>query len=120
MLLVKDVVASANYYRDKLGFRYNGFWGEPPSFCILERDGFDLMLSQVDDPAKIVPNYKIVEGLWNVYFWVDDVESIFADFKNRGAIIDYDLCNQPHGTREFGIQDLDGYDIGIGQILDPE
>ncbi len=27
-----DVVATANYYRDKLGFVYERFWNEPPSF----------------------------------------------------------------------------------------
>lgn len=43
ILLVKDVVASANYYRDKVGFTYARFWGEPPCFCILWRDNFHLM-----------------------------------------------------------------------------
>ena len=49
ILLVKDVVASANYFKDKVGFQYDRFWGEPPCFCILWRDNFHLMLSQVDD-----------------------------------------------------------------------
>ena len=35
ILLVKDVIASANDYRDKVGFSYERFWGEPPCFCIL-------------------------------------------------------------------------------------
>ena len=28
--IVDDVVTTANYYRDKLGFHYERFWGEPP------------------------------------------------------------------------------------------
>ena len=32
--IVDDVVATANYYRDKLGFGYERFWNEPPSFCM--------------------------------------------------------------------------------------
>jgi len=32
--IVDDVVATANYYRDKLGFQYDRFWGEPPEFCM--------------------------------------------------------------------------------------
>jgi hypothetical protein len=28
---VDDVVATANLYRDKLGFTYERFWGDPPS-----------------------------------------------------------------------------------------
>lgn len=115
ILLVKDVVASANYYRDKVGFNYDGFWGEPPGFCILDRDGFHLMLKQVEDEKFIVPHYKAAKNMWNVYFWVDDADKLYKELKNLGATIDYELCNQPYGCREFGIQDLDGYDIAFGQ-----
>ena len=118
ILLVKDVVASANYYRDKVGFAYEQFWGEPPCFCILWRDKFNLMLSQVDDPKFIIPHYKVVERIWNVYFWVNDADALYAELKSRGASIDYELCDQPYGCREFGIQDLDGYDIAFGQDID--
>jgi hypothetical protein len=34
ILLVADVVASAAYYRDQLGFTCDRFWGEPPCFCM--------------------------------------------------------------------------------------
>lgn len=118
ILLVKDVVASANYYRDKIGFTYDRFWGEPPCFCILNRDGFHLMLSQVEDSKYIVPHYKAVEKMWNVYFWVNDANRLYEELKERGANIDYDLCDQPYGCREFGIQDLDGYDIAFGQDIE--
>ena len=117
ILLVVDVVASANYYRDKVGFAINGLWGEPPSFCILERDGYSLMLSCADNEEAIRPHYKVVENMWNVYFWVNDAEATYQELKERGATIDYELCDQPYGCREFGIQDLDGYDIAFGQDL---
>ena len=118
ILLVKDVIASANYYRDKVGFAYEQFWGKPPCFCILWRDKFNLMLSQVDDPKSIIPHYKVVESMWNVYFWVNDADALYAELKSRGASIDYELCDQPYGCKEFGIQDLDGYDIAFGQDID--
>ena len=117
ILLVKDIVAAANYYRDRVGFTYERFWGEPPHFCILERDGLHLMLSQVNDPADVRPHWKIVDKMWNVYFWVDDAKALYAELQERGATIDYTLYDAPHGCREFGIQDLDGYDIAFGQIL---
>lgn len=117
ILLVKDVVATANYYRDQVGFTVNGMWGEPPSFCILERDGYCLMLSFTDKENAIRPHHKVVENMWNVYFWVNDVEAIFQELQERGAKIDYALCDQPYGCREFGIQDIDGYDIAFGQDL---
>lgn len=117
ILLVKDVVAAANYWRDRVGFSYDRFWGEPPCFCILQRDGLQLMLSQAHDPADVRPHWRAVDKMWNVYFWVDDSAALYAELQKRGATIDYTLYDAPHGCREFGIQDLDGYDIAFGQIL---
>jgi len=117
ILLVKDVILSANYYRDKIGFCYDQFWGEPPNFCILNRGDFSLMLSQVEDEKYIVPHYKAVENMWNVYFWVNDANSLYSELKGNGAIIDYELSDKPYGCREFGIQDIDGYDIAFGQEI---
>ena len=45
--IVEHVVATANYYRDKLGFTYDRFWGDPPSFCMVKRGGIVIMLAQV-------------------------------------------------------------------------
>jgi uncharacterized glyoxalase superfamily protein PhnB len=117
VLLVKDVVAAANHYRDKMGFDYKRLWGEPPSFVILNRDGQKLMLKQADDARHVVPHWTVSDKLWDVYFWVSDVESLYQEFVVRGATIDYGLCDQPYGCREFGTQDLDGHDIGFGQGL---
>jgi catechol 2,3-dioxygenase-like lactoylglutathione lyase family enzyme len=117
ILLVRDVVAAAAYYRDRLGFRHERFWGEPPSFCMPVRDGHVVMLSQVDDPQHIVPHYRVVPNMWNVYFWVDDVEAMYAELTEREAKIDYHLDIKPYGVKEFGVQDLDGYDIAFGQDL---
>lgn len=117
MLLVSDVVASANYFRDAVGFHYDRFYGDPPQFCITNRDGHYLMLAKVDDPRAIKPYWKIVDQMWNAYFWVDDAAALFAELQAAGAKIDYGLCDKPYGIREFGIQDLDGHDIGFGQPI---
>lgn len=117
VLLVQDVVAAANYYRDKLGFAYERFWGEPANFCMIHRDGHTIMLSQAPAQHKIVPHWKAVDKMWNVYLWVDEVEAIYQEFVQRGAQIDYGLGMKNYGVKEFGVQDLDGHDIGFGQIM---
>jgi uncharacterized glyoxalase superfamily protein PhnB len=118
VLLVRDVVAAANYYRDALGFTYDRFWGEPADFVILRRDGLHLMLSQAPAGFAVVPHWKVNRNMWNVYFWVDDVDTLFADFKRRGARIDYEPHDKSYDVREFGVQDLDGHDIAFGQPID--
>jgi len=115
VLLVRDVVSAASHYRDALGFTYERFWGDPPSFVILHRDGMYVMLKQAEDPQHVVPHGIVSDKLWNIYFWVSDVDALHTELVQRGARIDYGLCDQSYGCREFGVQDLDGHDIGFGQ-----
>jgi hypothetical protein len=117
VLLVADVGKAANYYRDQLGFAYDRFWGEPPDFCMVKRDGFIVMLAQAPAGARLVPHWRVVSNMWNAYFWCDDVEALHAEFVKRGAHIDYGLGIKPYGIKEFGIQDLDGHDIAFGQRI---
>jgi predicted lactoylglutathione lyase len=117
VLLVRDVVAAAGYYRDRLGFSYDRLWGEPPDFCMVERDDHTVMLSQAPAGTPLKPHWQIVHHMWNAYFWVDDVEAIYAEFVQRGATIDYGLGMKDYGVYEFGVQDLDGHDLAFGQIV---
>ncbi len=117
VLLVRDVIKSADYWRDCLGFQPR-LWGEPPGFAICKRDACFVMLSQAPADHEIVPNWKIVDKMWNAYFWVDDARAIHDEFQASGATIDYPLYETPYRVLEFGIQDLDGHDIAFGQDLD--
>lgn len=118
VLLVRDVAAAADYFRDRLGFSYDRIWGEPPGFCMVRRDGQTVMLSQAPPGAALVPHWRVVDKMWAVYFWVDDVEAIYEELRGRGASIDYHLGIKPYGVKEFGVQDADDHDIGFGQVLD--
>ncbi len=117
VLLVRDVVAAADHYRDTMGFAYDRFWGEPPSFVILQRDEMYLMLKQASDPKDVIPIWTVSEAKWNAYFWVSDADGLHEEFVRRSAKIDYAPCDQPYGCREFATRDIDGYDIGFGQII---
>jgi len=55
--------------------------------------------------------------MWNMYFWVDDADALYAEFLASGAIIDYGMGVKAYGVKEFGVRDLDGHDIGFGEIL---
>lgn len=118
ILLVRDLPASLAYFRGKVGFGVNGTWGEPPCFAIIRRDRCTLMLATAEQPDGIVPNWKLREKTSDLYIWVDDAEAIYDELRERGANIDYELYEAPHGCLEFGIQDLDDHDLSIGQVLD--
>ena len=116
VLLVADLDRSVAFYRDRCGFEC-AVYGEPPHFATATRDEATILLALCHDPARIVPNWRIVDMTWNAFVRVDDVESVYAELQERGATIDYTLYDAPSGFREFGIQDPDGYDIAIGQPL---
>ena len=118
ILLVRDVKAAAAHYRDAMGFSIGNIYGEPPDIAMLNRDGLHLMLKLARDPKDIIPHWKVADGIWNVYFWCNDADALYADFVSRGAKIDYHLCDKPYGCREFGVQDIDGHDIGFGQVVE--
>jgi predicted enzyme related to lactoylglutathione lyase len=117
VLLVSDINRAAEYYRDRLGFTCE-IYGDPPDFIVAKRDEAIILMALCDDPERIVPNWRIVDNVWNVYIRVDDVEAIYAEVQRRGAPIDYTLYDAPSGFREFGVQDPDGHDIGIGQPIE--
>lgn len=117
ILLVKDILQSAAYFRDKLGFTEQSLYGSPTNFAIIRRDGLAIMLSQLGEGKSVKPYWQVVDKMWNIYFWVDDADALYEEFGKSGAIIDYTIYNTPWGVREFGVQDLDDHDIAFGQII---
>jgi predicted enzyme related to lactoylglutathione lyase len=116
VLLVSDLERSVAYYRDQLGFECEVF-GHQPDFATATRDQTTILLALCNEPARIVPNWRIVDNIWNAYIRVDDVESVYREVQERGAGIDYTIYNAPSGFREFGVQDPAGFDIAFGQPL---
>jgi predicted enzyme related to lactoylglutathione lyase len=114
--IVHDVVLTANFYRDKLGFHYDRFWGDPPCFCMVKRSGIVIMLSQFDNPGAVRPN-RLADAsgeAWDAYVWVDDADTLCAEFKANGVNIARDICDQPYGNRDFDIEDCNGYRLCFG------
>ena len=118
-LIVDDVVTSANYYRDKLGFRYERFWGEPPCFCMVQRNGVVIMLSQFEKTGFMRPIHTAdpERGAWDAYIWIDNADALHAEFKSKGVNIGRGICDQPYGCRDFEVDDCNGYRLCFGQNL---
>lgn len=115
--IVRDVVATANFYRDKLAFRYERFWGDPPTFCMVHRNGVIIMLSQVEH-AAMRPN-RLAEGgdAWDAYIWVDNADRLHDEFKSKGVKVTHPLCDQPYGNRDFDVEDCNGYRLCFGHHI---
>lgn len=118
VLLVKDILDSVAYWRDKLGFDSQRLYGDPPNFAMISRDDVTIMLAQTPNGADPPPaNWRVLDKCNQIYIWVSDAAALYEELQKRGAIIDFTLYDTPWDTREFGVRDLDDHDIAFGQIL---
>src|SRR5688500_20166091 len=85
--IVDDVVATANYYRDSLGFRYERFWNDPPSFCMVQRSGVVIMLAELESSGVVRPNRVVdPEGTaWDASIWLDDADGLHDEVRSTGV-----------------------------------
>ncbi len=118
LFIVDDVVATANFYRDKLGFHYDRFWGDPPGFAMVRRAGVTIMLKQLA-AGSMRPNSTVdpERELWDAYIWIENADALSEEFKKSGVKIARDICDQPYGCRDFDIEDCNGYRLCFGQDL---
>lgn len=119
IFVVEDVVATANFYRDKLGFSYDRFWGEPPCFCMVHCQGVIIMLKQVSAPGYMRSNQvpdadKDDDFVWDAYLWVDNADILHDKFKANGVKIVRPICDQEYNMREFDIEDCNGFRLCFG------
>ena len=114
-LLVKDVVVAGSYYEQKLGFTSAEYWGDPPTFAMLHRDNFIVMLNQVD---RLPPNPNGREDVWDAYFWCTGVDELHEEFARSGARIYHEPVNrEAYGMREMAVRDIDGYLLVFAENL---
>src|SRR5260370_41719752 len=103
--LVDDVVKTAEYDRDVLGFSFNRYWGEPPCFVILGRDSVEIFLSSTGAQDLARPNRKAhPEVVWDAYVRVADVEALRDELAARGANVIRGPESTFYHTREIEVE----------------
>ena len=77
--VVPDVVRTAEYYRDELGFTILGYFADPPVFAMVERDDVEIHFGKADS-ENIQRNETVRKGLGtDVYIWVSDIDELFEE-----------------------------------------
>jgi catechol 2,3-dioxygenase-like lactoylglutathione lyase family enzyme len=116
---VADIFATAEYYRDVLGFRFDQIWGNPPSFVMLDRDDVRLMFKQVAAEALPTPPRKRSSEQIDVYIYINDAMALADELRGKDAdIIEGPIDRPIYGGRELIVRDCDGRVICFGQLLD--
>jgi uncharacterized glyoxalase superfamily protein PhnB len=116
-LMVSDIHAAVKYYTEKLGFKPDQLWGDPPTFVMPRRDNQIIMLKEVPNNGQVITNHEN-GGAWDAYFWIADADSLYAEFTANGAEIAHKPYNTGYGIREFWVRDQDGHILAFGQNIE--
>jgi catechol 2,3-dioxygenase-like lactoylglutathione lyase family enzyme len=115
---VADVFETAEYYRDVLGFSFEGIWGNPPSFVMLDRDEVRVMMKQVKPEALPTWPAGRSSGQLDMYLYATNVRALAEELKAKGAdIVEGPVDRVIYPGRELIVRDLNGLVICFGQLL---
>lgn len=112
VLFVRDVGASAQFYRDRLGFGIEFLHGHPPFYGAVVREGACLHLKFVHDRV-FGPGRVEEEGLIMAFISVDNVKALFAEYSAKGVPFCQSLTKQAWGGTDFHVRDPDGNHIAF-------
>ena len=109
--VVTDVVRTAEYYRDQLGFTILGYFDDPPVYAMVARDGVEIHFGK-GDAQNIQPNERFRQGLGNdVYIWVTDVQAMFDELSTKEVEIVEGPVKRIYESTEIVIKDCNGYQL---------
>jgi len=107
ILFVRDVPASAAFFREKLGFTIDFLHGAPPFYGSVSRDAVRLHLRFVHQP-NFTDLAARESSLILATVEVSDVHGLFEEFEQRGVELSQRLIKQPWGGTDFHVRDPDG------------
>jgi len=116
VLFVLDVKASAEFFRDRLGFAIDFLHGQPPFYGSVSRGGARIHLKFVHEPVLAVGPQDREEFI-TVFIEVDDVEALFAEYNNAGVTLAQKLQTEAWGGRDFVVVGPDGNNLCFAQLL---
>lgn len=107
---VRDVVASAAFYKEALHFDVDVIQDEPAAFALLSNGAAKLALTESVAPP--------VADFASVYIETTDVRAVYERCRDRDVEIAVDIEAHPWGTIDFVVVDPDGHRIAVGEVVD--
>lgn len=112
ILVYEDIPAAHDFLVDVFGFASRG----------VERDGegnavhaevcagdFPIWLHRVAPEHHMLAAHTLAGASAGLYVDVDDVDAHYERVRARGAEIESEPKDQPYGSREYGVKDLEGH-----------
>lgn len=112
--VVHDVVKTAEYYRDVLGFTILDYFLDPPVYSRVERNGVEIHFGKADGD-EISVNESVRKGLGNdAYIIVSDIQKLHEEFVERDVEIIEGPIKRVYGSIEIIIEDCNGFKLAFG------
>ena len=119
VFLVDEIVATVEYYRDKLGFTIDYVYGDPPNYGSVSRGGAVLHFTKSDPPGRRNGVRRAGPGNGvDAFFVVPEVDVLHVQFAENGAIVITGPASHEYGMREFKIEDTNGYILVFAAEID--
>lgn len=113
VLKISDYPRARAYYVEKLGFRVTEEGGDPPRFGIIQRESCILYLDSWHGAGTHV------EGVWDAYIHVANLQGLLKEFEASGVTIDRPITKTVYGMNEFDVTDPDGNRLCFGEDINP-
>ena len=110
--VVGDVVKTAEYYRDFLGFKILDYFLDPPVFAMVERDGVELHFGKADREDVKTNTIRRKIG-YDAYIWTSDIAALYEEFKIKNVNIIEGPVKRQYGRREIVIKDCNDFKIAF-------
>ena len=113
--VVPDVVGTAEFYREKLGFELLGYFADPPVYAMVRRDNAEIHFGKADS-ERIQINETVRKGLGtDAYIFVSDVNALYEEFVERGVQIVEGPIKRIYNCTEITIKDRNGFQLVFGE-----
>jgi uncharacterized glyoxalase superfamily protein PhnB len=114
-LPVKNLRETLDFYRGTFGFYEEWTWGALDGG--IRRD--ELRLIFCEDPGYVKEINNDTYHFTLIWF-VDNVDDVYKEFKEKNIPILRDIRNEPYGIREFAVADNNGYVIRVSEGIAAE
>ena len=105
VLHVPDVIATAAFYRDALGFTLD--FGDQ-TYAVVWRDNSAIHFVRDKESPKGV----------HLFQWVNDIDAYYREIVGRGIDGLTEPKDQPYGIREISVRDINGVGVVFGQDIE--
>jgi len=105
---VKNVLETAIFYKEKLGFNINGIW-ESPSYGVVSRG---------DAVIEFGEGRKEYAGSGICIVRVENANTIYNEWKLKDVEFIGDFAERDYGSKDFRVKDNNGNVLIVGHALD--